>query len=64
MLNRIFPERIDNHYRGYKLALWVFVPITFMQIATSLILIFYTDGGAQSISTIPSTPIPRAQHRT
>lgn len=53
MLDRIFPERIDNHYRGHKLALWVFVPITFMQIAISLVHIFYADGGAQSISTIP-----------
>src|SRR5207249_1651040 len=52
MLNRIFPERIDNHYRGYKLALWVFVPIAFMKIAISLVHIFYRDGGAQSISTI------------
>ncbi len=53
MLNRIFPERIDNHYRGYKLALWLFVPITIMKVAISLVHIFYADGGAQSISTIP-----------
>jgi len=53
MLSRIFPERIDNHYRGHKLALWVFVPTAFMKIAISLFHIFYTDGGAQSISTIP-----------
>ena len=53
MLNRIFPERIDNHYRGHKLALWFFVPITFMKVAISLVHIFYEDGGAQSISTIP-----------
>ncbi len=53
MLNRIFPDRIDNHYRGHKLALWFFFPITFMKVAISLVHIFYTDGGAQSISTIP-----------
>jgi len=53
MLKRIFPERLDNHYRGYKLALWFFVPITFMKVAISLVHIFYADGGAQSISTIP-----------
>lgn len=53
MLNRIFPERIDNHYRGHKLALWFFVPITFMKVAISLVHIFFEDGGAQSISTIP-----------
>ncbi|MCH7806862.1 MAG: hypothetical protein IH995_06925 [Proteobacteria bacterium] len=53
MLSRIFPEHIDNHYRGHKLALWLFVPITFMKVAISLVHIFYADGGAQSISTIP-----------
>ncbi len=53
MLNRIFPKHIDNHYRGMKLALWLFVPITFMKVAISLVHIFYADGGAQSISTIP-----------
>jgi len=53
VLNRIFPEHIDNHYRGHKLALWFFVPITFMKLAISLLHIFNADGGAQSISTIP-----------
>jgi hypothetical protein len=53
MLNRIFPERIDNHYRGHKLALWFFVPITFMKIGISLLHIFSADGGAQSVSTVP-----------
>ena len=53
MLSRIFPEHIDNHFRGHKLALWLFVPITLMKIARSLLHIFSADGGAQSISTIP-----------
>ena len=47
MLNRISPERLDDHYRGYKLALWLFVSITFMKIAISLVHI------AQSVVTIP-----------
>ncbi|MDP9119789.1 MAG: hypothetical protein M3O15_00190 [Acidobacteriota bacterium] len=58
MLKRIFPERVDNHYRGYRLALWLFVPITFMRIAISLIHILYADGGARSISTIPLDTYP------
>ena len=53
MLKRIFPKRIDNHYRGYRLAIWLFVPITFMKVGISLVHIFYADGGAQSVSTIP-----------
>jgi cytochrome c-type biogenesis protein CcmH/NrfF len=40
MLTRIFPERIDNHYREYKAALWIFVPITLIKIGVSLIHIF------------------------
>ena len=53
MLNRLFPARLDNHYRGMRLALWLFVPIVFMRIAIGLLHIVSADGGAQSISTIP-----------
>jgi hypothetical protein len=53
MLNRIFPERIDNHYRGHKFALWLFYPITFMNVAIALVAIFKSDGGAQSADGIP-----------
>jgi len=27
MLNRLFPKQLDNDYQGYKLAIWLFVPI-------------------------------------
>jgi len=27
MLSRIFPAQIDNNYRGYRLAIWLLVPI-------------------------------------
>jgi hypothetical protein len=58
MLHRIFPARIDNRYRGCNLALWLFVPITIMRITISVVHIFYADGGAQSISTIPLDTYP------
>ncbi|HYI11229.1 MAG TPA: hypothetical protein VEK57_19390 [Thermoanaerobaculia bacterium] len=58
MLNRIFPERIDNHYRGHKLALWFFVPVTLMKIGISMVHIFYADGGGQSISKMPLDAYP------
>ncbi len=38
MLNRIFPASIDNHYRGYKLALWLFIPITLTKVGTRVAL--------------------------
>ena len=53
MLSRIVPAQIDNRYRGHALALWLFVPITFMNMAKSLTHLFKADGGAQSIATIP-----------
>jgi hypothetical protein len=64
MFNRIFPETIDNDYRGHVLAIWLFIPIVFMKIAISLLHIFGNDGGAQSVSRIPldSYPVDAAQN--
>lgn len=58
MLDRLFPPRVDNDYRGLKLALWLFLPIAFMRIAISLLHIVSIDGGAQSISTMPLDAYP------
>lgn len=58
MLRRILPERIDNRFRGYKAALWLFVPVVLMRLGVSLLHIFYADGGAQSVSTIPLDTYP------
>jgi hypothetical protein len=53
MLNRIFPERFDNHYRGHKLALWLFIPIVFMKVGISLSSIFDTYNVVRSADGIP-----------
>ena len=53
MLNRIFPGQFDNHYRGYKFAIGILIPITLMKVAVSLVAIFSSDGGAQSADGIP-----------
>jgi hypothetical protein len=53
MFERLFPKTIDNHFPGHKIALWLLYPITLMTIARSLIHMFRSDGGAQSIATIP-----------
>ena len=53
MFERLFPRTIDNHFPGHSVALWLFYPITLITIARSLIHIFSSDGGAQSIATIP-----------
>jgi hypothetical protein len=53
VLEKIFPKTVDNHYRGLSIAKWVFVAMTVLTIARSLAHIFLSDGGAQSIATIP-----------
>ncbi len=58
MLNRVFPDRLDNDYRGHKVALWIFVVIALMKVALGFGHIFNPDGGAQSVSHIPLDTYP------
>ena len=53
MLDRMFPGQLSNKYQGKPIAKWVFLLITIMTIVRSLIHMLATDGGAQSIATIP-----------
>jgi len=53
MLDRLLPSPIDNQVRGHKLALWLFYPIALISLVRSCLHIFLSDGGAQSIATIP-----------
>ncbi len=53
IIDRIFPNPISNIYTGNKAALWVFILITAFTIIRSLIHMLATDGGAQSVASIP-----------
>jgi hypothetical protein len=53
MLNRVFPQRFDNNYRGHKLALWLFIPIVLMKLGISLSSIFDTYNVVRSADGIP-----------
>jgi len=53
VLNRLFPAQLDNIFRGKRIALWLFYPLTAMTLWRSQHHIFAPDGGAQSIATIP-----------
>ena len=53
MIHKILPPVINNNYRGHQIALWLFYLITAVTIIRSCIHIFKSDGGAQSIATIP-----------
>ena len=47
MLNKILPQRIDNTYRGHRLALWLFIPLLLMKTAIALGTIFNGRNAAQ-----------------
>lgn len=52
-MSKILPTEIDNSFSGYKISLWFFYLITVMTLVRSLMHILISDGGAQSIATIP-----------
>ena len=62
--NLILPKTVDNTYRGKKIAQWIFYAITIITIVRSLIHSFSSDGGAQSIATIPLDTYSDAASRT
>ncbi len=64
ILARLFPRAIDNEFPGVKLALWVFYPFVALTLWRSQHHIFSTDGGAQSIATIPLDTYPSVAANT
>jgi hypothetical protein len=64
MFNQLFPQRIDNTYRGHKLALWLFGLILFMRVVMSLNSIFNGYIVASSADGIPLDTFPSAAART
>jgi hypothetical protein len=53
MFNRFLPQRIDNSYRGHKLALWLFAAVVFMKTSIGLGTIFNGRSAAISADGIP-----------
>jgi len=53
MLDRLFPRSLDGGYRGHPVARWVLVVLTAITLGRSCVHIFFPDGGAESIATIP-----------
>lgn len=52
-LSNLFPPQITNEFSGLKIALWGFYLLTAITLWRSQHHIFSSDGGAQSIATIP-----------
>jgi hypothetical protein len=60
MFNQLLPRSIDNTYRGYKIALWLFALLLFMRFAMSLNGIFNGYSVASSADGIPLDTYPPA----
>lgn len=58
MLDRLFPRSLDEGYRGHSAAKWVLVLLTGITLGRSCVHIFFVDGGAQSIATLPLDTFP------
>ena len=53
MLAQLFPERIDNDYRGHGLAPWLFALVVLVQAGQGLMSIFNGYYAASSPDAIP-----------
>ncbi|MEW6369045.1 MAG: hypothetical protein AB1714_30830 [Acidobacteriota bacterium] len=53
MFNQLLPQHLDNTYRGYKIALWLFALMVLMKVAMSLNAIFNGYLVASSADGIP-----------
>jgi hypothetical protein len=49
-INRIIPKTVDNNYKGYNIALWVFMLLAIVSTVRSMIHFLAPDGGAGSIA--------------
>lgn len=52
MISKIFPQSINNEYKGYKIAVYVFILYSVVSIVRSCIHFLLPDGGAGSIAHI------------
>ena len=60
LFSQLFPQRIDNNYRGHKFALWFFALLLLMHLAMSLNCVFNGYFVATSADGIPLDAFPPA----
>ena len=53
MFDRLFPKQLDNSFRGYRLAIWLFVPIILLKTVIGVNSIVMTRQVASSADGIP-----------
>ena len=64
MFQQLFPQRVDNTYRGCKLALWLFALVVLMKVLMSLNSIFINSVVASSADGIPLDTFTSAAAQT
>src|SRR5271157_5776109 len=64
MINKLLPQRIDNTYRGHKLALWLFALSVSVKIFQSLMVIFNGNSTAIYADGFPLITFPPAAAQT
>jgi len=64
VIDQLLPERIDNTYRGHRIALWLFALLLFMKVAMSVNSIFNAYSVATSADGIPLDTYTPAAART
>ncbi len=64
MFNQLLPKRIDNTYRGYTPALWIFGLLMFMRVAISLNSILNGHTVASTADGIPLDTLTPAGAQT
>lgn len=64
MFDALFPRRLENSYRGRKLALWLFGLVVLVKIAQSVVSIFDAADIARTADAIPLDSYPPAAAQT
>ena len=54
----VFPIVANNDYDGHPYVFWIFLVLTISSLARSLLHILKSDGGAESVATIPLKRFP------
>ena len=58
MIERLFPQRLDNNYEGRNLALWIFAVIVLLRSVQSVMIIFNGYNTARNADGIPLETYP------
>lgn len=64
MINQLLPARIDNDYRGQKLALWLLAVVVVVKLLQSFVVIFNGADIVRSADGVPIETFPPAAAQT